>query len=179
MVIADPITSCKALNNGKSFWGNIVIVERGDCMFVGKLPLTTTCLKENSLKITRWAKKKFDIFFRSNFAAFEKKNVFTAVLDSEHFALSLFSSELIFFKPTTTFLNLFELAKNSFVKGSFASRQSVKKTKTRQHVYKYFQRYFKIWRYNKFYTPPVQNHIFQGLFKSNFTNSLYVLLLDF
>jgi hypothetical protein len=34
-VIADPISSCKILNNGKEFWGNIAIVQRGDCMFVG------------------------------------------------------------------------------------------------------------------------------------------------
>ena len=40
VVISDPITSCKTLNNGQAFWGNIVLVERGDCMFVGKQSFT-------------------------------------------------------------------------------------------------------------------------------------------
>ncbi len=35
VVTSDPLSSCKSLVNGKSFWGNIVIVERGDCMFIG------------------------------------------------------------------------------------------------------------------------------------------------
>ena len=35
-VMADPLRACKVINNGIDFWGKIVIVERGDCMFVGK-----------------------------------------------------------------------------------------------------------------------------------------------
>ena len=36
IVVADPIKSCAAANNGNEFWGKIVLVERGDCMFVEK-----------------------------------------------------------------------------------------------------------------------------------------------
>lgn len=39
LVVADPIKACTAPNNAKEFWGKIVIVERGDCMFVGKINL--------------------------------------------------------------------------------------------------------------------------------------------
>ena len=35
VVLADPIRACKSVNNGNEFWGKIVLVERGDCMFVG------------------------------------------------------------------------------------------------------------------------------------------------
>ena len=36
VVLAEPKRACKSVNNGIEFWGKIVIVERGDCMFVGK-----------------------------------------------------------------------------------------------------------------------------------------------
>lgn len=36
LVVAEPIKACAAPNNAKDFWGKIVIVERGDCMFVGR-----------------------------------------------------------------------------------------------------------------------------------------------
>ena len=36
-IVANPNTGCKTLTNGKDFWGNIAIVYRGDCMFVGEL----------------------------------------------------------------------------------------------------------------------------------------------
>ena len=35
LIKADPIKACSAPDNAKYFWGNIVLVERGDCMFVG------------------------------------------------------------------------------------------------------------------------------------------------
>ena len=35
-LLADPKRACKSVNNGIDFWGKIVVVERGDCMFVGK-----------------------------------------------------------------------------------------------------------------------------------------------
>ena len=37
VVLADPRQACKSITNGIDFWGKIVIVERGDCMFVGKI----------------------------------------------------------------------------------------------------------------------------------------------
>ena len=36
VVMADPKQACKSVTNGIDFWGKIVIVERGDCMFVGE-----------------------------------------------------------------------------------------------------------------------------------------------
>ena len=36
VVVADPIKGCEAAANGQNFWGKIVLVERGDCMFVGE-----------------------------------------------------------------------------------------------------------------------------------------------
>ena len=36
VVVADPIKSCEAAANGQNLWGKIVLVERGDCMFVGE-----------------------------------------------------------------------------------------------------------------------------------------------
>jgi len=35
-VLADPITACQVPDNAKEFWGKIVIVERGECMFIEK-----------------------------------------------------------------------------------------------------------------------------------------------
>ena len=35
LVLADPITACQVPDNAKEFWGKIVIVERGECMFIG------------------------------------------------------------------------------------------------------------------------------------------------
>ena len=36
LVVSDPFKACASPENAKDFWGKIVIVERGDCMFVGK-----------------------------------------------------------------------------------------------------------------------------------------------
>ncbi len=36
VVIADPKHACTPPKNGAAFWGRIVIVERGECMFIGK-----------------------------------------------------------------------------------------------------------------------------------------------
>jgi len=36
LVLADPITACQVPDNAKEFWGKIVIVERGECMFIEK-----------------------------------------------------------------------------------------------------------------------------------------------
>ena len=36
VVLAEPRKACKSVRNGNEFWGKIVVVERGDCMFVGK-----------------------------------------------------------------------------------------------------------------------------------------------
>ena len=33
---SDPICKKKLAQNGESMWGNIVLVERGDCMFIEK-----------------------------------------------------------------------------------------------------------------------------------------------
>jgi hypothetical protein len=54
-VIADPISSCKILNNGKEFWGNIAIVQRGDCMFVGN----NSCHLDHALKIVDWHGREY------------------------------------------------------------------------------------------------------------------------
>lgn len=35
LVAAEPNKACAVPDNAKDFWGKIVIVERGDCMFVG------------------------------------------------------------------------------------------------------------------------------------------------
>ena len=35
-VLSDPIAACEVPDNAKDFWGKIVIVERGECMFIGK-----------------------------------------------------------------------------------------------------------------------------------------------
>ena len=37
IVVADPIKACESVSNGNEFWGKIVVVERGSCMFVGKI----------------------------------------------------------------------------------------------------------------------------------------------
>jgi len=37
LVVADPIKACSTPANAKEFWAKIVLVERGDCMFVGNL----------------------------------------------------------------------------------------------------------------------------------------------
>lgn len=36
MIQAEPKEACGHVENGKKFWGKIVIVHRGECMFVGK-----------------------------------------------------------------------------------------------------------------------------------------------
>ena len=36
IIVAEPIKACSTPENAKEFWGKIVIVERGDCMFVGE-----------------------------------------------------------------------------------------------------------------------------------------------
>ena len=36
LIVAEPIKACSISENAKEFWGKIVLVERGDCMFVGK-----------------------------------------------------------------------------------------------------------------------------------------------
>ena len=36
LIVAEPIKACATSENAKEFWGKIVLVERGDCMFVGK-----------------------------------------------------------------------------------------------------------------------------------------------
>ena len=36
LVLAEPFTSCDMPDNAKDFWGKIVMVERGECMFIGK-----------------------------------------------------------------------------------------------------------------------------------------------
>ena len=35
LVLAEPVEACRAPDNAKEFWGAIVIVRRGNCMFVG------------------------------------------------------------------------------------------------------------------------------------------------
>ena len=35
-ILSDPISACEMPDNAKDFWNKIVIVERGDCMFIGK-----------------------------------------------------------------------------------------------------------------------------------------------
>ena len=37
LVLAEPIEACRIPDNAKDFWGAIVIVRRGDCMFVGNV----------------------------------------------------------------------------------------------------------------------------------------------
>jgi len=36
LIVAEPIKACSISENAKEFWGKIVLVERGDCMFVEK-----------------------------------------------------------------------------------------------------------------------------------------------
>lgn len=36
VVVSDPSQACATPLNGQTFFGKIVIVERGDCMFIGK-----------------------------------------------------------------------------------------------------------------------------------------------
>ncbi len=36
LVVAEPIKACTVPSNAMEFWGKIVLVERGDCMFVEK-----------------------------------------------------------------------------------------------------------------------------------------------
>ena len=35
LVLAEPVEACRVPDNAKEFWGAIVIVRRGNCMFVG------------------------------------------------------------------------------------------------------------------------------------------------
>lgn len=51
LVLADPITACQVPENAKDFWGKIVIVERGECMFIGMFKILLLTLFENYSKI--------------------------------------------------------------------------------------------------------------------------------
>jgi hypothetical protein len=37
LILSEPIEACRIPDNAKEFWGAIVIVRRGDCMFVGTI----------------------------------------------------------------------------------------------------------------------------------------------
>ena len=49
LVLSVPVEACRIPDNAKDFWGAIVIVRRGDCMFVGMFLFLVLCLCINLL----------------------------------------------------------------------------------------------------------------------------------
>ena len=64
VVLAEPKRACKAVKNGIEFWGKIVIVERGDCMFVGKSTANLQIIMKQQL-FTEFEFRDHSIILRS------------------------------------------------------------------------------------------------------------------
>ena len=65
LIVAEPIKACATSENAKEFWGKIVLVERGDCMFVGKflkILITLYLVYFYFFDLTSFIKIWYDIF---------------------------------------------------------------------------------------------------------------------